>query len=212
MTHVRLDFVPNLLSDDLIRNLETFTANGSTRSAKMWTHIDAALPACVQAIQLAMRPGAGQGGGGVQTSDVTDRTFAEVAGRERGRAKLHEIARLSAEIDDLTRKLELAVTAQRRVADAQTLAEVKDAIRCSGGQGMPGNLVWGRPDCRENALHGPLCGPCSHENAVWLSEPAAYVSKRSDGRRGAKPKWDALLAASHANLRAGLEQVIREAS
>ena len=185
MTQLRLTFDPSLLTDDEIRNLN---AIGSIldRIERIVPHVRAALPGCVEAVQLGMRLGASQGGGGVQTSDITDRTFATVAGRAKGHDLLRELAATPAEALGLLVALERLVTSQRREADVVTLAQVKDATRCSG-MSLAGYSAWGRPDCQENALHGPLCGPCSDQARLWAASPHTYTPKASDGRTGARP-------------------------
>ncbi len=198
MTQARYDTV--LLTPDIIRNLvavEHLTRN----MTRMLTHIDAAFPAFVEAVQQSMRPGASQGNNGVRSSDVSDRTLAEVMRRSRGYDTLTEVSGLRAEIEGLTRQLEKLITSQRTQADEYDLEQVRKAVRCNGD-----------PTCHSNALRNGLCGPC--EAAGWGSAVTQRTGglRPADGRTGARPKWDALMAASADNLRAGIEQVIREAS
>lgn len=196
MTQLRLTFDPSLLSTDEIAALNAIP-NLLDRIERMVPHIRAALPGSLEAIQLAMRPGTSQGGGGVQCSDVTDRTFAAVAGREKGHTTLAQLATLPAEAVGLLAMLERLVTSQRREADAIELEQVRKAVRCQGD-----------PTCHTNALRNGLCKPCEAEGWVPGTGQRANSTNASDARRGARPKWDALMAASVTNLQAGLEQII----
>lgn len=66
-------------------------------------------------------------------------------------------------------RIRQALGSVRVKADAHELAQAKDAARCTGGEGQPGGLVWGRPDCRELVVHlGPrLCTACYARRRRW---------------------------------------------
>ena len=104
-------------------------------------------------------------------------------------------------------RIRRTLTSVTRKVDEHTLAQVKEHARCSGGEGKRGALTWGRPDCQELILYPELrlCGACYRRMYRWERSGAAEVVHADPTTR---PKWDALMAASATNLRAGLEQII----
>ena len=194
MTQARYD--TDLLGDELARSLADVERNFAAAVTVMLTHIDAAFPGCIEAVQHTMRPGAAQGTSGVRSSDVSDRTYAEVARRSRGHDRLVEIVALATEARGTIRQLEKLITSQRREADAYDLEQVKKAHRCQGD-----------PTCPRNAVKNGLCERCGPEMG-WVRTPVSSGG-RLGARTGARPPWDALAeivgrneAASAGNLQA----------
>ena len=194
---LRLTFDPSILSTDEIAALNAIP-NLLDRIERMVPHIRAALPGSLEAIQLAMRPGTSQTSGGVQCSDVTDRTFAAVAGREKGHNLLAQFATLPVEAVGLLAMLERLVTSQRREADAIELDQVRKAVRCQGD-----------PTCHTNALRNGLCGRCEAEGWVPGTGQRTGGSNASDGRRGAKPRWDLLAQVIDHGNTSGAYQLVK---
>lgn len=204
----------SLLSDEEIHAL-TRIPKTLTRVERDMPHILAALPAVIEAIQQAMRPMSSGGGGGVQCSDVTDRVFAEVAGREKGHNDLRAIVNAVVALGDASTLLVALVTNQRRVADAETVRQAVDAVRCSGmgkqgyARGRHGE-GWGDETCRRNAVHDGICSVCLDHRWAWVKDPT-YV-RAIDRRVGARlPSLAGInQAAGIDNLRARADRIIED--
>lgn len=204
----------DLLSDEEITSLDR-CPKIITRVEKDLPHTLAAWPAVIEAIQQAMRARTSAGGGGVQCSDVTDRVFAEVASREKGHNDLRAIVNAVVALGDASTLLVALLTSQRRVADAETVRQAVDAVRCSGmgkqgyARGRHGE-GWGDETCRRNAVHDGICSVCLDHRWAWVKDPT-YV-RAIDRRVGAKPNWAGLGEAAGVDNLTARAVRIREAS